>query len=113
MYLNELPLYRDTYELNSAIVDIVETFPKKYKFTLGDRMVIVGMDLFTYLTKAHANRKNKDAHDQYMEEYINAYFMFRTIVRICIEKKIINIKQASRLALIFEPIEVALKLNCE
>lgn len=45
-----------------------------------------------------------------MDMYINTYLMVRTLIRLCIEKKIFTLKQASRLALIFEPIDGKLNL---
>lgn len=48
-----------------------------------------------------------------MNKYINVYLMARTLIRLCIEKKIFTLKQASRLALIFEPINDKLKLSTD
>lgn len=111
MQLNELPLYRDTYMLVDAVTDFLEKFPKKYKFTLGDKVFVTALDMLTILSKANVYHADSDLHKQYMDEYINTYLLFRTLIRLCIEKKILTLKQTSRLAIIFEQIEYKVKLR--
>jgi len=101
--LNELPLYRDTFELVSLVTDYIDEFPKKYKYTIGDKLLNTCLNLFDCLVKANVYHKDSKQHQKYMKMYINTYMMVRTLTRLCIEKKIITLKQTSRLALIFEP----------
>lgn len=109
--LNELPLYRDTFELVSVVTDYIDTFPKKYKYTIGDKLLTTCLNLFDCLVKANVHHAESKQHQKYMRMYINTYIMVRTLTRLCIEKKIITLKQTSRLALIFEPIEDKLHLD--
>lgn len=111
--LNELPLYRDTFELVSIVTDYIDTFPKKYKFTLGDKLLNTCITLFDCLVEANLYHEDTKHHQQCMNKYINVYLMVRTLTRLCIEKKIFTLKQASRLALIFEPINDKLKLSTD
>lgn len=46
---SDLPIFRDTTDLVSYIVDVVEKFPKKYKFTLGDKLMNTSLALFEYI----------------------------------------------------------------
>lgn len=109
--LNELPLYRDTFELVSVITDYIDAFPKKYKYTIGDKLLSTSLNLFDCLVKANVYHEESKQHQKYMKMYINTYMMVRTLTRLCIEKKIITLKQTSRLAIIFESIEDKLHIN--
>lgn len=60
--LNELPLYRDTFELTSVVTDYIDTFPKKYKFALGDKLLNTCLKLFDYLVEANIYHKDTDKH---------------------------------------------------
>jgi len=52
MLSSELPIYRDTYNLTSLIVDYVGAFPKLHKHTIGQRLTNVALDLFEYIQLA-------------------------------------------------------------
>lgn len=109
--LNELPLYRDTFELVSLVTDYVNDIPKKYKFSIGDKLLTTCLSLFDSLVKANINHKDKEKQQYYMDEYLNTYLLVRTLTRLCAEKKLFTLKQTSNLALIFEPIERSLRLE--
>lgn len=53
MLTSELPVYRDTFDLVSLIMDYSVTFPKSYKHTIGLKLMNVALELFEYLQLAN------------------------------------------------------------
>lgn len=49
MLTSELPVYKDTFDLVSLIMDYTPSFPKSYKHTIGQKMTNVSLELFEYL----------------------------------------------------------------
>lgn len=49
MLASELKVYRDTYQLVNTIVDYQSKFPRLYKYTIGQKMVNVALELFEYI----------------------------------------------------------------
>lgn len=53
MLASQLPVYRDTFELVSLLVDYVAIFPKSHKYTIGQKITNVSLELFEYLQLAN------------------------------------------------------------
>ena len=104
MLANELPIYSDTFNLLSLIVDYVGAFPKLHKHTIGQRMSNVALDLFEYIQLANRSFKEKDKRAKYLEFFIIKFELLKVLIRLCGEKKIISIKQLSRLSVLVEKI---------
>lgn len=104
MLANELPIYSDTFNLLSLIVDYVGTFPKLHKHTIGQRMTNVALDLFEYIQLANRSFKEKDKRVKYLEAFIIKFELLKVLIRLCGEKRIISIKQLSRLSVLIEKI---------
>lgn len=60
MLASELPIYKDTFDLVSLIMDYVGTFPKAHKHTIGQKMTNVSLELFEYIQLANRSIANKD-----------------------------------------------------
>ena len=45
MLASELPVYRDTYELVSILMDYVMIFPKSHKHTIGQKITNVSLGI--------------------------------------------------------------------
>lgn len=104
MLANELPIYRDVYNLLSLIVDYVGVFPKLHKHTIGQRMVNVALESFEYIQLANRSIKDRERRVKYIEHFIIKFELLKVLVRLCGEKKIITIKQLSRLSVFIESI---------
>ncbi len=50
--MQDLPIIQKTYDLIKWYVPILECLPKKYKFTLGDRMILGMYDILDGLILA-------------------------------------------------------------
>lgn len=97
---SDLPIFRDTTDLVSYIVDVVEKFPKKYKFTLGDKLMNTSLALFEYIQLANRAGTNKESRAKYLSGFLIKFELLKVIIRICEEKKIVSLKQAAHLALL-------------
>lgn len=61
MLASELPVYRDTFEIVSLLMDYVAIFPKSHKYTIGQKITNVSLELFEYLQLANRAADNKAA----------------------------------------------------
>lgn len=102
MVSEELPIYKDTYDLVHLFLNYTGTFPKRFKYTLGERLVTKSLDLFTCIQKANRFKENRAKH---LEDFLVNFADVKTIVRFCNELRIFSIAQeaeTSRLMVIIE-----------
>ncbi len=104
MLASELPVYKDTFELVSILMDYVGMFPKSHKYTIGQKITNVSLELFEYLQLANRVTDNKAARVKYLEGFLIKFELLKVLLRLCNEKRIIPIKQSARLALLVEKI---------
>ena len=50
----ELPLYRDTLRLLNLIIEKTKSYPRYYRYTLGERMVNVNLDMLSLIFEANS-----------------------------------------------------------
>lgn len=102
--LKELPLYRDTYELLSVITDLLKSFPKLYRYNLGDKLMNSALELISDLSLSC--KYNSDMkYFNYMDSYLGHYQYMKAIIRLCNEKKILTSKEIAKLAIHLRNIE--------
>ncbi len=104
MLSSELPIYRDAFNLLGLIVDYVGAFPKLHKHTIGQRMTNVALDSFEYIQLANRSFKEREKRIEYLESFIIKFELLKVLIRLCGEKKIISIRQLSRLSVLVERI---------
>jgi hypothetical protein len=104
MLASQLPVYRDTFELVSLLVDYVAIFPKSHKYTIGQKITNVSLELFEYLQLANRAADNKPARAKYLEGFLIKFKLLKVLLRLCNEKRIITVKQTARLAAYTEKI---------
>lgn len=97
MLAETLPIYRDTFDLVSIIADYVEKFPKMYKYTLGEKMLNVSLELFEYLQLANRAIKAPDKRTAMLERFLLKFELLKVLIRLCSEKKILSTKQMAKL----------------
>ena len=104
MLASELPVYRDTYELVSVLVDYVMIFPKCHKYTIGQKITYVALELFEFLQLANRCYNNKESRVRHLEDFLVKFELLKVLLRLCNEKRIITVKQSAKLALLTESI---------
>lgn len=94
MIASELQVWRDTEALVSYLMDVTMKFPKTYKFTLGQKIVNVSLDLFEYIQLANMT-KEEVSHQRYLQGFQVKFELLKVLVRLCTEKKVITLKQSA------------------
>ena len=65
----ELPIYRDTYNLLLKVFEVTKSFPREYKFTLGQDMKRDCMELVRYIYKANRATVKTEHLEAYLEQF--------------------------------------------
>lgn len=104
MLTSELPVYKDTFDLVSLIMDYTPSFPKSYKHTIGQKMTNVSLELFEYLQLANRSVNERSYRVKMLEGFLVKFELLKVLVRLCGEKKIITVKQLARLSILIEKI---------
>lgn len=84
-----LPIVQKAYDVNVWLLPRVERFPRRYKFTLGDRIQATALDLCLALVEAsHAQRKERPLHraNRLLDQ-------LRLLVRLACDIEILSHKQ--------------------
>lgn len=92
MIASETKVYRDTYVLVGKIVDLQKNYPKEYKYSIGQKMVNVSLELFEYIQLANMMKQNRILH---LNGFIVKFELLKTLVRLSADKKLISIGQQS------------------
>lgn len=104
MITSELPVYKDTFDLVSLIMDYTPVFPKAYKHTIGQKLTNVSLELFEYLQLANRSVDDRAYRVKMLEGYLIKFELIKVLVRLCGEKRIITVKQLGRLSVLLEKI---------
>lgn len=83
----DLPLYRDTYRLLNDLLRIVEnSFPRFYRYTVGNRMVDLNLDMLSLIYRTNSSREKAEP----LAEFLDRYRMLQMLFRLCVEQKVIT-----------------------
>lgn len=98
---SELRVYRDAYKLASLIIDITGNFPRRHKYTLGQKIYETALDLFEYIQLANMFKANRVTH---LNGFIVKFEKLKTLIRLGGEKHCISIGQQVNIAQLTESI---------
>jgi hypothetical protein len=57
--LTGLPVFKTSYDMLLKVVDLVDTFPKKYKYTLWDEIKKELIRLISMIYRANSSQENR------------------------------------------------------
>lgn len=97
MLASELPVYMDTFRLVSMLTDFTLNFPKAYKYTFGQKIMNVALELFEYIQLANMTFEPVQ-RARYLQGFQIKFELLKTLLRLCSEKKVIGITQTAELA---------------
>lgn len=97
MIASELPVYVDTFCLVNTIVDYTSSFPKAYKFTIGQKLTNVALELFEYIQLANMTT-DYASRSRYLQGFQIKHELVKALLRLCSEKRILSLKQTANLA---------------
>jgi len=96
---DNLPVYRDSYNLLLTVFEIIKKFDKQYKYTLWDKIKNEVIDLITSIYRANSSFENRYINIKQAREQIE---VLRLYIRLSKDLKIINIKKYADISLNIE-----------
>lgn len=103
--INELSVYRDTFKLVGLLMDYINLFQKQYKYTIGQKIINVSLDLFEYLHLANIYKEDKIKKCKILDLFIVKFELLKVLIRLCGEKHIFTLKQLANISILLEGIE--------
>ena len=97
MKASELKERRDTETLVSYLIDVTMKFPKSYKFTVGQKITNVSLELFEYIQLANMT-KDEVNRQRYLQGFLVKFELLKVLLRLSTEKKIVTLKQTATIA---------------
>ena len=79
-------IYLDCRKLLDAILDITPNFPRAYKFTIGNKLHDLGVDLMSEISAAYINR-DRAVRIQHLVNFQANFEVLKTLLRIAGERK--------------------------
>lgn len=97
MIASELPVYVDTYQLVSTLIDYSADFPKTYKYTIGQKITNVSLELFEYIQLANMTT-DVALRAKYLQGFQIKHELLKVLIRLCTDKQIISLTKSAHLA---------------
>ncbi len=98
----ELPIFLDTYEVLTHLLDMVPKMPKVYRFNVGQRMLDACMDMIGL--EFEANSQYGAAKVQYIDRLLNRLSMLRMLLRQMKEHGVLDSRQMAHYILSLDKI---------
>ena len=93
MSYEELPVFRDVYELNLKLCDMTQNFRRDYKYTLGEDMRRDCLKMLRGIYKVNRARDKV----LYFDEFLDDFELLRMEVRICRDLKQLSVSQQANI----------------
>ena len=90
----ELPVYKDTYHLVLIVFEYTKSFPREYKYTLGQDMKRDALNLLRGIYRANKH-KNRVEH---LEAFLDEFELLTLEIRLCVEMKLISLRNQAVLS---------------
>lgn len=91
--IKHLPIYQVTYSLLEAIVKASATFPKAFKYNLGNKLRDESAELVVFVYKANSNHKKTDFINQILERIQ----VLELLLRLCKDLRLLTVKSFSEI----------------
>lgn len=91
---NELPVYRDTYNLMLEVYLTTNKFTHEFKYSLGQDMKRDVLSLFRNLYRA--NRSS--AKQTYLEDFLSDFELLKVEMRLCVDLKLLPIRKMAQMS---------------
>ena len=103
MLTKNLPITRDTKILRNLTIDTTANFSKRFKYTVGDRMIDVVLDLNKCIRRANEEEDNV-RRLYYIKELRYLIEDFEDLLDTCLEHKVVSVKQVASIAEVLDSI---------
>ena len=86
---DHLTIFQKSYDLLLRMYHEVHTFPKEYKYTIGEKLQLATLELLDWIIIANSERDKKP----YLKHVTQQLDRLRIYVRLCYSLHIIGIKK--------------------
>lgn len=87
--IGKLPIYRDLFRLTADLLNELDNLPKKYRYSVGDRMVSTSLETLHHLHAAYGAQDAQVRLDA-MDRFATEFEMLRTLLRLCNESRLLS-----------------------
>ena len=101
--VEKLKIYKATYTLSMKIYDSVPRMERMHKHIIGTRMVDTSLELFTHIVMANKAEEKKERL-KYLNDYLVTFEKLRIYIRICKDRKLLQLSPLTDMYLIIEDI---------
>ena len=84
--VSDTKIYLDCRKLLDAILDVIPSFPRTYKFTIGSQMQDIGVNLLTEAAAAYMV-KDRRQRLQHLETFQYEFQTLKTLLRLSFERE--------------------------
>lgn len=98
------PLFKDIYQFNVLMLNTTKSFPKDFKFSLGNRIKNLTLDALELINNGVSTPSSQKIET--IDLLIIKFSNIRLLIRLCVDTKCINVEKFS---FINEEIERILK----
>lgn len=95
MLTKNLPITRETKKLRDTVIWLTADFPKRFKYTIGERLVNTSLELNKYIRRAN-EETNPQTRLYYIKELRFLVEDLEDLTDCCLEHKIISVRQVDR-----------------
>lgn len=96
----ELPLFRDCYNLLNRLIPLTQGFPRFLRYSVGSRMVDLALDMVTLIYRANSSYDKLPA----LVDLQDRYRMLQMLFRVCVEQRMLSERQYAAQALLLDKI---------
>lgn len=87
--IGKLPIYRDLFRLTADLLNELDNLPKKYRYSVGDRMISTSLETLHHLHAAYG-AQDAQARLDAMDRFATEFEMLRTLLRLCNESRLLS-----------------------
>ncbi|MBR4106133.1 MAG: four helix bundle protein [Alphaproteobacteria bacterium] len=98
---NQLPLYRDSYQMLLEVYRITNKFARDFKYTLGQDMKRDCLDMVRHLYNANTLIAERRLH---IDKFLASFETLKVELRLCVDMNILSINKLAHLSLLMDAI---------
>ncbi len=91
----ELPIYKATFSMLGMVVERVKSFPRFYRYTVGEKMVNINLEMISLIYRANSNYDKLPL----IIELCDRYHMLVMLFRLSVEQHLLTPAQYARYAM--------------
>lgn len=95
-----LPIYKVTYDLLNLVTQKTRTFPRDFKYSLGDKIRNECIELVVYIYKANSSRDKSP----YLENILERMQVIQLLIRLSKDMRLINIESFAQIVVLTDSI---------